>query len=1023
VKKRLSRILFYILGGITLLTIIGFGIFYLKKDTIVERVISVLNKNQKGIITFENLAFSPFKNFPSISLRIDKVAFYERADDFYPFVEIGRLFVSMDVMKLINGEVNVSKISLEDGFINLQIDDTGSLNLVNAIEPDSVIISQSPTSRQEQSEIKIELQSIEISDVQFSIEDSRSKFKVNLNISDLHSFLEYANNEINIEADLDFILHSININNRTFLENKLFSLTTGFSYNESLGMIKVIDGKLKQESLDFLLDGIYDLNQNYIDLHIDVTDDAFELLSLVMEDDIIDINKNLVDHGELFFNGSIKGYTIDSIPNFSFQYGAKQVRIRLPDGRTVVQSFDFDGSIETGTNPDFSGATLNITKLEAIIFDKRISGTLYIKDFTNPDVQLQVKGKVDLNDFNSIVNIQNIANMKGLVDFNLFVDNDFKTAKQDIPLRKANLSLDLSNVSIEFSDSITIHELNGKIFKESTTIQLEDISFKIDSSDFEVNGQMKNAVGFIFSNSIFSADLVVESKKVHLNDFGIDENISIMDLKTDFELRISSFNSEETEINLDLKSFSGESANYPDVSKLTASFTYLENSNSAKLTISRLDAQTSLGSINTTSTITSDSSGINILTQELNVYTKSGDVAVTGSFHIDSSLIKLDAFVNTSNLWVESFIAEINNKPTLQDSLRASINSSFEIKSEISTGDVLTVSLSILNSNIVFTHPQTDTINITNLGLKVSSFRYQKADTFSLENIISFESTMTLDQLITRRLKERNVAFSISKDSDIVSVTLDSENLAVGNKENATLDIDLSGPEIVYALDYRLNNVSLDPYFIAEEDTIVKGLIDFKFTVNTTGNDIPAIISNSKGVVLIDGDNIEIKGFDLDEILANYKRSQNFQLTDVGAYMLVGPFGAVVTKGFDFARIAQINPEDSTIIRKLHSEWIIDNKILSTRDVAFATDKSRIAIDGSIDLSDNSIPGLMVAVVDARGCSLMDQTVSGTFAEPEFGKLNVVGTLFGAVVNVFKVAAGNQCKPIYTGLVQHPVKK
>ena len=103
--------------------------------------------------------------------------------------------------------------------------------------------------------------------------------------------------------------------------------------------------------------------------------------------------------------------------------------------------------------------------------------------------------------------------------------------------------------------------------------------------------------------------------------------------------------------------------------------------------------------------------------------------------------------------------------------------------------------------------------------------------------------------------------------------------------------------------------------------------------------------------------------------------------------------------------------------------WVIENQILSTRDVAFSTKKSRIAFDGSIDLKNLSIPGLMVAVVNARGCSLMDQSVSGTFAEPEFGKLNVVGTLFGAVINVFKVAAGNQCKPIYTGSVQHPVKK
>ncbi len=52
----------------------------------------------------------------------------------------------------------------------------------------------------------------------------------------------------------------------------------------------------------------------------------------------------------------------------------------------------------------------------------------------------------------------------------------------------------------------------------------------------------------------------------------------------------------------------------------------------------------------------------------------------------------------------------------------------------------------------------------------------------------------------------------------------------------------------------------------------------------------------------------------------------------------------------------------------------------------------------------------------------MDQTISGSFENPELGDLNVVGTLFGAVINVFKLAAGNKCKPVYTGSVAHPQK-
>jgi len=139
--------------------------------------------------------------------------------------------------------------------------------------------------------------------------------------------------------------------------------------------------------------------------------------------------------------------------------------------------------------------------------------------------------------------------------------------------------------------------------------------------------------------------------------------------------------------------------------------------------------------------------------------------------------------------------------------------------------------------------------------------------------------------------------------------------------------------------------------------------------------------------------------------------------------MLMGPFGPLVTKGNDFVKLSKIDPDDTTIIREFYSKWEISDQILKTEDVAFTTERSRIAFDGSINLNDLTIPGFTVAVVDKKGCSLMDQTITGSFSDPEFGKLNVVGTLFGAVINVFKVVAGNQCEPVYTGIVGHPPKK
>ena len=66
-------------------------------------------------------------------------------------------------------------------------------------------------------------------------------------------------------------------------------------------------------------------------------------------------------------------------------------------------------------------------------------------------------------------------------------------------------------------------------------------------------------------------------------------------------------------------------------------------------------------------------------------------------------------------------------------------------------------------------------------------------------------------------------------------------------------------------------------------------------------------------------------GIDLDDILQRYNRSQKFNLTDVSAFMIAGPFGAVVTKGSDFTSLisADLKPEQKTFISKF---FIISQK-------------------------------------------------------------------------------------------------
>jgi AsmA protein len=174
---------------------------------------------------------------------------------------------------------------------------------------------------------------------------------------------------------------------------------------------------------------------------------------------------------------------------------------------------------------------------------------------------------------------------------------------------------------------------------------------------------------------------------------------------------------------------------------------------------------------------------------------------------------------------------------------------------------------------------------------------------------------------------------------------------------------------------------------------------------------------------VITGDSLLLYGVDIDNVLKRFEKSQNFNLTDLGAVLIAGPIGLAVTKGTDFVSLAAINLDASqqTRIKTLVTKWRLEQGQLITEDVAFATTQNRIAFDGRIDFAKDSIPGITIAVVDKQGCSLMDQKLYGKTKAMKTGKLNITKTLFGSVINFVNAVVGKDCKPVYTGSVQDPL--
>ena len=233
-------------------------------------------------------------------------------------------------------------------------------------------------------------------------------------------------------------------------------------------------------------------------------------------------------------------------------------------------------------------------------------------------------------------------------------------------------------------------------------------------------------------------------------------------------------------------------------------------------------------------------------------------------------------------------------------------------------------------------------------------------------------------------------------------------------------------PSMDFEMYSREGGVNLETLFIEEVDTIndnktikLQGQGAFNTSLNWNPDSKKSFVEALEADFVLEGRDLKIFGIDLDDVIEKFKKSQKFNLADVGAVMFAGPAGLAVTKGTDFARIAFAKAGDSTHVKHFLAEWKIDNGVLTTQDVAMSTKNNLVSTDGWYDIQTDSLD-FKISVLDKRGCDLVGQRIYGKALDPTYGKVKVLKTFLGPVTNFFRNIGLAKCDTIYAGKVAHP---
>jgi uncharacterized protein involved in outer membrane biogenesis len=206
----------------------------------------------------------------------------------------------------------------------------------------------------------------------------------------------------------------------------------------------------------------------------------------------------------------------------------------------------------------------------------------------------------------------------------------------------------------------------------------------------------------------------------------------------------------------------------------------------------------------------------------------------------------------------------------------------------------------------------------------------------------------------------------------------------------------------------------------------IRGILNLKGHLTMEGKNRAEMKKTMRGEVSIRGQDLLFEKFDLDRLLEKYEESQNFNLIDVGGFFVLGPLSSLLTKGYEFGGVYAASHGGRSTIRRLVSDWKVDNGIADAKDVAFVTDRNRVAMKGRLDFVRDRFVGVTVAVLNAKGCAVYRQSIRGPFRKPVVEKPGVIRSFLSPVVSLLKkpveLLAGERCEVFYRGSLPQPGK-
>ena len=518
-KKKLKILAFSLLSILLILLVLPFAF----KGKLVELVKQTANNNINATLDFKRADLSLISSFPDVKLQLHN--FYIVNQE--PFkgdtlIKAHKIDLELPFKSLFSNAseaIKINSFSIDKAKVQIKIDSLGNANY-NIAKKDT---SEQTLTTTHSDSFTFNLNEYILTNSSLLYNDAQSNtfFKLtdlnhfgNGNLSAITSVLKTKS-----EALISFALDSV-----AYLHNHRLSLDADIKIDLNKNKYTFLKNSAKINELPLVFDGFVQVNEDSQELDINFkvpSSDFKNFLALIPK--IYSKNiEGVTTTGNFDVNGSIKGIVDEvHIPKFDIKIMSNNASFKYPDLSKSLKNIYIKTEIvnTTGRTKD---TYIDIDKLTFQIDDDVFNANARLFNLVeNMNVNAQLKGTVDLSKLEQIYPAEALKNLRGLLKADITTTFDMNAIEQKhYENTKTSGEAILSN--FEFSSKELKKPL--QIEKTSlnfspTTVNLKEFNASIGQTDLQLNGTIKNLLGFLFNNENLEGRFAMASNNFIVNDF------------------------------------------------------------------------------------------------------------------------------------------------------------------------------------------------------------------------------------------------------------------------------------------------------------------------------------------------------------------------------------------------------------------------------------------------------------------------------------------------------------------------